>query len=178
MEAHIRFWKFYSELLQEDKGAWSQQAADILRSIIGEHSYQAVHYNIVFELHFLNTLERVCLQAEERFKEEVLEWVAGPEGLRVIEVCVGKDEFLSCKLYQKVYRVIELGLKSEMRQENEDAAAVLTKIVRNADWDDNYQIYTSFHGLMIFLCNIIERYYKNGTTRVYSEAVTLLLDAY
>lgn len=65
-----------------------------------------------------------------------------------------------------------------MRQENEDAAAVLTKIVRNADWDDNYQIYTNFHGLMIFLCNIIERYYKNGTTRVYSEAVTLLLDAY
>lgn len=65
-----------------------------------------------------------------------------------------------------------------MRQENEDAAAVLTKIVRNADWDDNYQIYTCFHGLMIFLCNIIERYYKNGTTRVYSEAVTLLLDAY
>ena len=45
-------------------------------------------------------------------KEEVLEWIAGPEGLRVIEVCVDKDSFLSCKEYHKVYRVIELGLKS------------------------------------------------------------------
>lgn len=45
-------------------------------------------------------------------KEKVLDWIAGPEGLRVIEVCVDKNEFLNCKMYHKVYRVIELGLKS------------------------------------------------------------------
>jgi hypothetical protein len=64
--------------------------------------------------------------------------------------------------------VIELGLRSELRQENEDAAAVLAKILQFADWDENYLIYCDFHGLAIYLCAKIERYWKDGCTRAFS----------
>ena len=70
----------------------------------------------------------------------------------MIEACLG-EHFLDCLAFSRVYRVIELGLRSELRQENEDAAGVLIKILRHADWDNTHQIYLNFYGLAILLCS-------------------------
>lgn len=55
---------------------------------------------------------------------------------------------------------------------------MLNKILSNADWDDTYCIYLNFHGLAIYLCSIIERYYKAGSTNTYSQAILYLIDTY
>lgn len=65
-----------------------------------------------------------------------------------------------------------------MRQENEDASAVLVKLLELADWDDTYDIYQDFHGLALYLCTKIERYSKNGVTRPFTDPLILLLDTY
>lgn len=62
--------------------------------------------------------------------------------------------------YQRMYKVIELGLKSELKSQAEEAAFVLTKILAYSDWDDTSQLYHHAHGLMVFLCSKIQRYYK------------------
>lgn len=41
-----------------------------------------------------------------------MSWVAGVEGLRVIESCLTNGHFLDCDEHSRVYRIIELGLKS------------------------------------------------------------------
>ena len=117
--------------------AGEEAVVDGRRVTVGRHSYQEVHHNVKYELHLLNTLQLASEHLSNHEKSILLDWVAGPEGLRVIEACIGK-QFYSCNSYPNIYRVIELGLKSEMRQENEDAAEVLIKLLRYADWDDTY----------------------------------------
>lgn len=55
---------------------------------------------------------------------------------------------------------------------------MLVKLLEMADWDDSYQIYQDFHGLALYLCTKIERYYKNGVTRPFTDPLILLLDTY
>lgn len=95
------------------------------------------------------------------FRKAVLEWVAGPEGLRVIDACLEDKAlgFLKPSNYRQLYRVIEAGLKSELKAESEDAAGVLISLLLNADWDDCFELYYHCHGLMNYLCAKIERYW-------------------
>lgn len=63
--------------------------------------------------------------------------------MRVVEACLsdGKLEFLKCNHYPLLYKVIESGLKSELKTESDDAALILKLILLKADWDDSFQIY-------------------------------------
>ena len=60
-----------------------------------------------------------------------------------------------------MYRVIEMGLKSELKSESEDAACTLQKVLLKADYDDAFEVYSKFYGLMSYLCTKIERYWKD-----------------
>ena len=60
----------------------------ILLFIIKKHTYENIHYNTMYELHFLNTLELVCCKMNKNDKDKVLDWIAGAEGLRVIDACL------------------------------------------------------------------------------------------
>jgi hypothetical protein len=60
----------------------------------------------MYELHFLNTLELVCPSISNHNKDKVLEWVAGAEGLRVIEACLPQKTFLHYQNYVRVYKVL------------------------------------------------------------------------
>jgi hypothetical protein len=146
-------------------------------AVVANFTYQEVHFNVVYELHLLNTLQLAAGFLPWPDRQRLLDWVAGPEGLRVIEACLGKS-FLKCSQYPRVYRVVELGLKSELRQENEDAAAVLSKILEAADWDDSFEVYKECYGLAVYLCGKIERYCKEGSTRAFTDALLLMLDTY
>jgi len=42
---------------------------------------------------------------KKKDKDNVLEWISGPEGLRVIEACLD-EQFLTYNHYGKVYQVI------------------------------------------------------------------------
>lgn len=91
-------------------------------------------------MHLLNTLELIAGDLSPREKKKVIEWVAGPEGLRVIKACIidKKLEFLQCSHYKRLYMVIEAGLKSELKAESEEAVEVLNKLLQKADWDDTF----------------------------------------
>lgn len=65
-----------------------------------------------YEVHFLNTLQLACERISSENKIKVMSWVAGVEGLRVIESCLTNGHFLDCDEHSRVYRIIELGLKS------------------------------------------------------------------
>jgi hypothetical protein len=84
IEAHIRFWRFYSEQLQIDRSLWTPQVEALLLRIVAKFSYQEVHHSVAYELHLLNTLQLACDWLSWPDRQQLLEWVAGPEGLRVI----------------------------------------------------------------------------------------------
>jgi hypothetical protein len=69
-------------------------AIEVLQEIVKHYSYQLIHYNTTYELHFLNTLELVCPKMERKSKDIILDWIEGSEGLRVIESCISNDEML------------------------------------------------------------------------------------
>lgn len=50
---------------------------NILLLIIEKYTYENIHYNTMYELHLLNTLELVCPTLADHYKDKVLDWVAG-----------------------------------------------------------------------------------------------------
>jgi hypothetical protein len=99
-----------------DRGVETEKIIEIFIRILEQYSYQEVHHLSKFQKDFLNTLQQICGSVTGEIKDLILGWIAGAEGLRVIESCIDGKSFLSCKEYKKVYKVIELGLRSEMRQ--------------------------------------------------------------
>jgi hypothetical protein len=72
----------------------------------------------MYELHILNTLELVCPKMSRSDRGKVLDWIAGAEGLRVIDACLSEgseNHFLNYSNYTRVYKVLELGLRSELK---------------------------------------------------------------
>jgi hypothetical protein len=79
-----------------------------------KYSYQHIHQNTTYELHFLNMLQLAGRRMPIKAKEDVMEWISGAEGLRVIDALMEdpKLQFPSCRMFKKIYTVIEMGLKS------------------------------------------------------------------
>jgi hypothetical protein len=68
MEAHINFWRFYSEELDQDPSVWSSDVAELLMTIVRKYTYQEIHHNVVYEMHILNTLQLACKFLEQSQK--------------------------------------------------------------------------------------------------------------
>lgn len=96
-------------------------------------------------------MQLVCTEMTRSQKDLVLGWIAGAEGIRVIFSCIDHN-FMTYYKYKRVYRVIELGLRSELKYESEEAARLLQQMMEPGDWDDSYSIYDKAQGLMIYLC--------------------------
>jgi hypothetical protein len=58
------------------------------------------------------------------------------------------------------------------------AAKILTKILKNADWDDTFSIYSNAQGLITYLCAKVQRYFQKEETEVYNIAIMFLIDSY
>ena len=113
-------------------------------------------------------------------KEIVMEWISGPEGLRVIDVYLEDKNFKFPRptRFEKIYKVIEIGLRSHVKNESENAACTLQRLLFSADWDDTFELYDQFHGLMTLLCVQIEKYWHEEATTKFNQAAIFLLDTY
>ena len=69
----------------------------MLLRIVGKYDYAQIHGSTLYELHFLNMLQLAVPHLPLPTKQHILNWVAGPEGLRVIDVCLQDKQLDSLK---------------------------------------------------------------------------------
>ena len=90
MEDHLVFWSFFLQEVFLNKETFSLTLLEFLEDLVHKHPYEKLTVFRPLQNKIINVLELSARTAHssKNYRETLLHWVAGPEGINLIYECI------------------------------------------------------------------------------------------